>query len=426
MKPKTALQRQVVSLSKKLPKITERRIQWAYNTLFKFYMYQTKKVSVCFECGHDWPTAFDPQSIVNKLTEHICPNCKRLLERNETRGWRRMDVDHFHIITTYKNFQIIRGYHVKRYCHKGKKAEYFCSEVYQHWISEKGRDTILACDRNSFGQFSYTPWILHSGMSVKNDNDCYYQNGPKYPVKRIQPKIIRNGFDGRLHNYSPSYFFKLILGDSIFETLVKRNEEGLISDYSRYKDKINELWPLIKICFRNKYIIKDFGIWKDYIELLTYFERDIYSPKYICPEVLGYEHDRLVKKKRDIIRKQDIEKKKVQMKKDNAIYRKRLAKFFGIKFVDGELEVVVLNSVYEVLKEGDELFHCVFTNGYHNNKNSLLMSARIGNQRLETIDISLSNMQIVQSRGYKNGDSEYHDKIVQLVKKNINQLKKVK
>jgi hypothetical protein len=45
-------------------------------------------------------------------------------------------------------------------------------------------------------------------------------------------------------------------------------------------------------------------------------------------------------------------------------------------------------------------------------------------QRLETVEFSLSRMQVIQSRGYANKNTEYHDRIINLVKKNSRLFKK--
>jgi hypothetical protein len=94
------------------------------------------------------------------------------------------------------------------------------------------------------------------------------------------------------------------------------------------------------------------------------------------------------------------------------------AKFFGIHFEEGQIQVRVLESVEEVMQEGDALKHCVFTNEYHLRPDSLILSACIGNEKIETIEFSLSKMAVVQCRGLKNQNTEYHDQIINLVNKN--------
>jgi hypothetical protein len=73
--------------------------------------------------------------------------------------------------------------------------------------------------------------------------------------------------------------------------------------------------------------------------------------------------------------------------------------------------------------EGNELKHCVFTNKYHENKNSLLLSATIEVKDLEH-EISLKDFSIQQSRGKFNQSTEYNQKIIDLVSKNLNVIRK--
>jgi hypothetical protein len=49
---------------------------------------------------------------------------------------------------------------------------------------------------------------------------------------------------------------------------------------------------------------------------------------------------------------------------------------------------------------------------------SLILSACINGQKIETVEFSLSQMRVVQSRGVCNKNTEYHDQIIELVKKN--------
>jgi hypothetical protein len=88
--------------------------------------------------------------------------------------------------------------------------------------------------------------------------------------------------------------------------------------------------------------------------------------------------------------------------------------------------VRVLESVEEIMQEGDSLHHCLYTNEYHLKPDSLILSACANGQRLETVEFSLSKMQVIQSRGVCNCNTEYHDRIIELVKKNIPLIRKRK
>jgi uncharacterized protein YlzI (FlbEa/FlbD family) len=173
---------------------------------------------------------------------------------------------------------------------------------------------------------------------------------------------------------------------------------------------------------RNAYIVKDASMWFDYIELLVDFGKDINNAKYVCPENLKAVHDKLVRKKREIERKQEIE----EMRKEIAAYEKKYAKnkgrFLDLIFKDGNLIVKPLESVEEFMIEGDELNHCVFANKYYEKADCLVLSAMIKDKRIETVELSLKDMKILQSRGMNNIASEYHDRIINLVQSNIKKI----
>jgi hypothetical protein len=52
------------------------------------------------------------------------------------------------------------------------------------------------------------------------------------------------------------------------------------------------------------------------------------------------------------------------------------------------------------------------------------MSARKGDERLETIEIYLKDFSIAQCRGYHNLDSPYHKQILELLRKNLKNIEK--
>ncbi|OJX64584.1 MAG: hypothetical protein BGO84_02835 [Dysgonomonas sp. 37-18] len=61
--------------------------------------------------------------------------------------------------------------------------------------------------------------------------------------------------------------------------------------------------------------------------------------------------------------------------------------------------------------------HCVA--GYHSKADSLILSACIDGKRIETIEVSISQLKVIQSRGVCNKNTKHHNKIIQLVEQNI-------
>ena len=105
-------------------------------------------------------------------------------------------------------------------------------------------------------------------------------------------------------------------------------------------------------------------------------------------------------------------------------YIEEKSKFFDLKLSDGKIIVVPLKNIEEFKQEGDIMHHCVFTNEYFKKKDSLILSARIGKKHIETVEVNLKTLQVVQSRGVCNGNTEYHNRIIGLVKKNIGLIRK--
>lgn len=84
----------------------------------------------------------------------------------------------------------------------------------------------------------------------------------------------------------------------------------------------------------------------------------------------------------------------------------------------------VLESVLDFLEEGTAMHHCVYSNEYYLKPNSLILSATINGKRVETIEVSLKTLKVLQSRGVCNKNTEYHDRIIELVNKNKRLIRK--
>lgn len=75
------------------------------------------------------------------------------------------------------------------------------------------------------------------------------------------------------------------------------------------------------------------------------------------------------------------------------------------------------------MEEGRAMHHCVFDGSYFLRAESLVLSATIDGKRVETVEISLKTLKVVQSRGVCNKNTEHHERIVKLVNKNMKQIR---
>lgn len=424
MNPRTKLQIDVECKARNVLPISDEQVAWAYSFFDKHYVFKSKNTAVCFECGHEWPDDTPRKSLMTSIGEYTCPKCKKELQIMETRSWRRKDFHYVTFISIEQGYQVLRTYHVERCIRKLTPADYWIHEVYQHWISPAGKHVIRAIGCNGFNVYGEHPAWNFKPMEVRKDHDRYYLSAYVNPDQQILPEIKRNGYHGERYGWSYVSIFTYLLSKPMFETIYKRKDKVLINAFTR-EETVKKLWPQIKICFRNKYKIKDFSIWVDYIELLKYFNKDINSAKYLCPKNLLKEHDKLVQKKRKKQLKEKLAAQKERIKELNAIYVSEKQKYFSLKIEKGDISIVVLDSIEEFITEGDFFNHCVYANDYHTKKGSLIMSARKAGKRLETIEVNLNKFTIEQARGQGNKPSRYHSKIISMLNDNMNIIKKI-
>lgn len=411
----------MTSVKNYLP-FTKAQVKWGYENCIEHIGRRTAKgVISCLKCGHSWQgTGY----LVDTLTDCHCPNCKTKLVVKTTRQRVFKDYQYYCIVTASEEFQVLRFFYIDYRAKAGEKADYFLSEVIQLWIAPNGKHATVARLR-PMSCFVDT-WNFSSPLEIR-PNENFYNAHPTaiYPRMKLTPEIARSGFTGDFHKLTPFDLFRYIASENKAETLLKANEVKLLQFFAYHTSRsIADYWASIRICIRNGYAIEDVSIWLDYIDLLRFFGKDLHNAKCVCPKDLKGEHDKYVQKKRAHIEREHKAEAKQQALKDEAVFQELKSKFFGISFTDGVIQVRVLESVTEIMQEGDALHHCVFTNDYHLKPDSLILSACIDGQRLETVEISLSKLQVVQSRGVCNKNTEHHDRIIKLVNNNISLINK--
>lgn len=271
----------------------------------------------------------------------------------------------------------------------------------------------------------YVDVFLYS-TAIELKNDCYVYRTLADSYVAIEAKILpyfrKRGVKGRFPNVSPDKLFNGLVKDPCIETILK---SGNIKDFAYSLDHPHDLdnvWNSYKIAMRNGYRITDISLWADLVQAIEYCGRDIHNAHYICPDNLKEAHDYWTKRKQ-----QAMEKERTRMELEKAMKREadfiRLkSKFFDLTISDGTIEIVVLDSIKAFQEEGETMHHCVFSNSYYDRPDSLVMSARIEGKRIETIEFSLADMKILQSRAVCNGASEYHDRIINLLNSNLHQI----
>lgn len=166
--------------------------------------------------------------------------------------------------------------------------------------------------------------------------------------------------------------------------------------------------------------------------------KDIRNPQNICPNDFIEAHDRanrLIDAKREkaraerarqyeIERREREQQRLLKEKEDAEKFIALKSKFFGLVITDNELTIKVLESVNEYYEEGKAQNICVFGAGYYRKEDSLILSARIDGEIIETIEVDLRTLKVVQCHGKYNKDTEYHDRIINLVNSNAKLIRK--
>lgn len=426
MKPRTKIEVLVDGLSRKLSPITEKHEEWVKANCFSHIAYKCKDELWCTDCGRVWIDK-------NASGEIRCPYCKRKLEVKLSRKQKDREAGYMTIAQIVSGFQVLRQVYVERFVRKGTNLDnYYFNEVCQCWYRDDGKLTVMARPMN----MGSTGWLYNEERSIKQAYNSYGSlmysfNGDLYPNPKYIPTLKRNGLKGSTHGISVDWMVRnLLQGDSFAETLLKTKQYSMLRcyaerGYARWRHAVN-------ICNRNHYIIKDASMYMDYLELLEYFHKDTHNPKFICPKNLRKEHDILMEAKRQKELKERLKRDREQrirreqeMKVSIRNFMARIKKYYPIEIKDKELVIKPLYNLTQFYEEGKKMHHCVWACKYYDKPDSLILSARANGKRLETIEVSLRTYKIIQCQGVCNQNTPYHNRIVDLVNRNMNLIKAI-
>ena len=431
MKPRNKFEKDVLTHSYKLRPITKTQMEWAYRECLDHYAYRLPKGrTTCMDCGHCW--------IMDKQTEHcICPGCGARLKVVSTYARKVRQKQYFTVLTTCGEYLVLRMYLLVAEMEKGCRTVPSAFEIGQYWWSEKGRTAVIGKQRiigRYLDLFSFS-----SPMAIRQDNIAYdhISYSPIYPRFKVTDTLRRNGFNGNFYGIAPTRLIPALLSDSRAETMMKSGNIIHLRYFLSRPEALDRCWDSYKIANRNRYTITDLSLWCDLVYMLEKLGKDLRNPHYICPSDLKAAHDQYMEKWQIILERErkrqriEQEAKRLEhererlekMNKEKEDYILKKARFLNLVLTDGQIVISVLQSVEDFYEEGKAMHHCVYTNAYYNNENSLILSARIDGKRIETVEVSLKTFKVVQSRGIYNSNTEYHDRIVGLVNSNMTVLR---
>ena len=406
MKPRNKSEREVVALSARLPEISLNQENWA------------KKKLIQIEDAY--------------------------------RRSSRITASAFLVVTTFKGWQVIRYYmmYTKVAYHKAQKTWFV--ECFQHWLKD-GQYVFLAKQRRM--GYLNDAFIPFSEMAVKHDY-CSYLGDPRdvcgwsgVYIAKVQDKYKYILHDRK--DVDIDVLLRTVNASSFNETLLRRYHK--VWEESRIKGFIydSEKTAAIKIAIRYKY--KMTPEWYDMIDNLSYLCKDLHNPTLVCPTDINKAHDKwmvaaqrkrermsekmaklrqIAEERAELKRMEEIARRNEEQRKEAqclaTLYVKMRKRYFDIDITNGLIHIQVLKSVEDFYEEGKAMCHCVFSNRYYDVKkktNCLIMSAKVNNERAETIEVDLLSNTVVQCRGKHNMNSQYHNQILNLINSNLWQIK---
>ena len=412
MKPRNKFEKAVLARSTRLCPITRVQRQWAFRECIDHFAYRLPKGrTTCMDCGYSW-------TLEQPIDTCTCPQCRASLQVKTTRMRKLQQKQYFTLLTTCGEYQVLRMFLLVVGMEKGCRAKTSVIEIGHYWWNDAGRQAIVAIQR-TFGHY-IDSFSFYSPMAIRNDSEAYryVASFQIYPKLKVTNTLYRNGFNGEFHGIAPTRLIPALLTDSRAETMMKAGRYKDLRHFLSRCKGLDNYWNSYKLTLRHHYIISDIALWCDYVDMLKRLGKDIHNPKYICPSDLRGEHNKREVELRRQREREAMERKREKAMADEERFRELKSKFFGIRFTDGTIQVHVLESVQEYIDEGAELHHCLFSNEYYLKENSLILSATIEGKRIETIEVSLDTLQVIQSRGICNQNTPYHEQIVSLVNAN--------
>lgn len=416
MKPKTRFQHKVAAANERLQPIKDKAIEWAFRHTVRHFAFRSPKgLTTCLDCGHKWYEKDGKKC--------RCPKCGAALEMHNTLCRKVTEKAYCSVLETQEEFQIQRVFLLTVKYQKNRKPDYWIRETVRYWLDDNGKSAVTAL-RRTLGY--YQDCFAWSDIELRNDNNVfqYIADCAVYPRYTPILRLRRNGLKGDFCGIPPQKLMKALLADSRAETLMKAGQQIHLGYFLSNPRRLDECWAAYRITMRNNYHISDIGIWADYIHMLVECGKDIHNAHYVCPADLQAAHDLYQEKIRIVRERERLEENKRRALEHEQKFREMKGRFFGLEFTDGTIVVSVLNSVLAHYQEGEALHHCVGSENYFLNPKSLILSARIDGKRIETVELCLTSFKILQSRGLQNRSSEYHDRILELVRKNVKQVRK--
>ena len=344
------------------------------------------------------------------------PTDAEWIDTNFRKVWKNKGLCYYVIFERKCEWQVMRWYY------KSRNRRFECMQI---WINETNEVTLA---KRRF--MRYDGWVESDPMKPKKFHkyvgysylgDMRYCPASETKIRSLLPILKRNGLKTTTRDlYSPYALVTSLLHKPRIETLWKLRQFNLVNYFYWRNSLSDETWQAIRVALRHGYRFDSYEQvkeWCDMIRMMREVGADTHNPKLICPADLKAAHDHWMPAyyRQLDIRRDEYAKQKAE--EYEPFFKAMREQFFDMVLTDGEIVIKALQSAQAIIDEGKAMHHCV--GGYYNKPKSLILSATINGNRIETIEVNLDTYTLTQSRGLQNHLTEYHERIVELVNKNL-------
>jgi len=437
MRPRNAREREVIALYGQMIDLSKAQKQWMAKEVVEKRIYTNGKKCWCTDCGGEWNEKIEGEWAV-------CPHCGVKAKVHQGRHTVYRDYHYAQFFHIYKGWQVIRYIIVKWECKKGGKPKIEWNNIFQKWCQPGKPMITIGCGLGVLYGWRAIPYSLPATpLTVKPNHSYYYSEWMKhhtYPRMSLLPvyvKSIGKHPDFAELDVSAPTLLGDIFGCPYLERLWKEKRWEELMEMHHYTDELNRYWPSVKVALRHGYKPEHWGSYFEHLKALRYLHYDMRSPRYVAPPDFGELHDLVMRqyrnkvdalqKRRDDARalrlalaaEEDARQREEDAKKAVKSFAKWIAKFEGLEIADDDIIITPLMTIQAFKDEGNAMHHCVFSNAYYKKADCLILSARnrVGDERVETIEVNTNTFTITQSMGAYNRPTEKHNEICNLVKK---------
>jgi hypothetical protein len=339
---------------------------------------------------------------------------------------------YFTIFSNICEFEVNRVYRLYRYDDKST-SHFFCVEILREF-SDGEKKAYFSKNRFGMGVSYYDCFSFGSDIVLKDNRKNYAGNMLSYLMDySVGSHAESDGSRVKCEHRDPNELARIICNNPVAETMYKENNP--MFRHLMHRTYLKETCRAYTIARRHGFVFDDYSIplWLDMVYAIIICKKDWHNPVYIAPKDLLANHDRFI---RMMIRKEQenklakeyrrLEKERKQRRDLDELYVEKRKKFFGMILESGSLRIHVLQSVDEFMDEGTQMEHCVYKCRYWDMKqhpHSLIMSATIGGNRCETIEVDLKTYTIAQCYGKHDLFTNYHQQIVDFVNSQMDVIK---